>query len=89
MMTEVVTMRMRTPFQYEPEKLLSMKFGWRLIPVWLFSETNAAAMRTREPAGLHRRAFADGTFARSFTMAAAEPGNRRRAGACPGCFLLP
>jgi hypothetical protein len=38
-------MRMRTPFQYEPEKLLSMKFGWHLIPVWLFSETNAAAMR--------------------------------------------
>jgi hypothetical protein len=26
-------------------KLLSTKFGWRLIPMWPFSETNAAAMR--------------------------------------------
>jgi hypothetical protein len=29
------------------EKLLSMKFGWRLIPMWPFSETNAAAMRAK------------------------------------------
>jgi hypothetical protein len=27
-------------------KLLSTKFGWRLIFMWPFSETNAAAMRT-------------------------------------------
>jgi hypothetical protein len=47
--------------------------------MWPFSETNAAAMRTRKPAGLHRRALVDGTFAPlgSFMMAAAEPGNRQ------------
>jgi hypothetical protein len=31
------------PFQFEKlRKLLSAKFGWRLILMWPFSETNAA-----------------------------------------------
>jgi hypothetical protein len=34
------------PFQFEKQKLLSTKFGYRLILMWPFSETNAAAMRT-------------------------------------------
>jgi hypothetical protein len=32
---------------HAPEKLLSTKFGSRLISMWPFSETNAAAMRTQ------------------------------------------
>jgi hypothetical protein len=39
-------MRMLAPFQVGQKKLLSKKFDWRLIPMWPFSETNAAAMRT-------------------------------------------
>ena len=41
MMTDVVTMRMLTPFQLAG-KLLFAKIWWRLIPMWLFSETDAA-----------------------------------------------
>jgi hypothetical protein len=40
-------MRMVIPFPFEKQgKLLSTKFGWRLILLWPFSETNAAAMCT-------------------------------------------
>jgi hypothetical protein len=39
-------MRMVIPFPVEKRtKLLSPKFGWRLILLWPFDETNAAAMR--------------------------------------------
>jgi hypothetical protein len=44
-------MRMLIPFfvwkNFYPR--ISTKFGWRLIPMWPFSETNAAAMRASPP----------------------------------------
>jgi hypothetical protein len=45
------------PFQFEKlRKLLSTKFGQRLILMWPFSETNAAAMRAlKTRAGSCRR----------------------------------
>jgi hypothetical protein len=43
------------PFQFDRRNFLFAKFGWRLIPMWPFGETNAAAMRTLKPAGLRRR----------------------------------
>jgi hypothetical protein len=46
-MADAVKMRMVIPFRFEKSrKVLSTKFGYRLIPMWPFSETNAAAMRT-------------------------------------------
>jgi hypothetical protein len=38
-------MRMLAPFQVGQKKPLFKKFDWGLIPMWPFSETNAAAMR--------------------------------------------
>jgi hypothetical protein len=53
-------MRMVVPFRFEkPRKALSTKFGQRLILLWPFGETNAAAMRTAPDAATaspHRRA---------------------------------
>jgi hypothetical protein len=64
MMTDAVTMRMLTPFQiglfrlrfqFGQKNALSTKFGWRLILMWPFDETNAAAVCTAKTAGLCRR----------------------------------
>src|SRR5258707_13167350 len=49
-MTDAVKMRIVIPFQFDKDKKtpihVSTKFGRRLIFMWPFSETNAAAMRT-------------------------------------------
>jgi hypothetical protein len=49
-MTDAIEMRMVIPFSAfeKRRKSLSAKFGWRLILLWPFNETNAAAMRTIE-----------------------------------------
>jgi hypothetical protein len=49
-MIDAVEMRMVIPFSAfeKRRKSLSAKFGWHLILLWPFSETNAAAMRAME-----------------------------------------
>jgi hypothetical protein len=54
-------MRMVIPFQFEKlRKLLPREFGWRLILVRPFSETNAAATRVAREAGQIREILNSG-----------------------------